>query len=55
MSSSCSFARRISRKGEATKKAVAVADKATEEEATKQLAEQTMSAEEATPAKATKE
>ena len=47
--------RRISRKGEATKKAVAVADKATEEEATKQLAEQTMSAEEATPAKATKE
>ena len=37
------------------KRAVAVADKATEEEATKELVEQMMSAEEATPAKATKE
>ena len=37
------------------KKAIADADKATEEEATKELAEQMMPAEEATPAKATKE
>eukprot|EP00964_Phaeocystis_antarctica_P074179 scaffold45568_cov60-Phaeocystis_antarctica.AAC.2 len=37
------------------KKAIADADKATEEEATKELAEQMMPAEEATPAKANKE